>query len=420
MEKFLFLMLSFLLNIYPIDILGSYQEDYKCYDYGSYQGDGYLMVYDLLSDEVYYEILYDQGKDESFIYLADVGDTIFILVEINQGQEYKILHYDHQGLLIKERVLDYEIIAFYNHHHYLVIDVDGDYLYIDEDFNILFEPIIEERVKEYSYIQYQGELLIDEKISNQHIIEDSGYHQIQIQSNDYIFFYDLIIEKDIHIIGQEYKDGYRGQIVIEEDDLLVNNKAYESMSIIDQSGLYSITYYDKNILIQDLQVKLYPEVIYYNGIDHYDLIDDLIIDEPISIFANIDDLKLNGLSYNHELISETGNYYLQAGIDTISFKIVSKVSGVENQAIYSSVELYAFGEIYLNGQAIQGLKYIKESGHYSLEVMEDGQVIESIFFTIDNADEFNENKDNIYLYIGLLLVGMVSILLLKIVILYKL
>ncbi len=406
------LMFSFLYQIDYLDICGTYQTEDQVFEYGSYKQDAYIMSQNTETSEVLFELTYDSGQIDKFIYLADVGNGFFILIlEINHGEDYKLLKYHSNGELIEELDLAFKVLNAYNHHFHLVVKTIDGYVYVNSSLNIINQLSLDFNVVDDIQIQYQGSLFINGFISDSNIIDEIGNYEIEIIDDEYRFFYEIKMLSNVKIIGNEKNNGYYGSIYIEaEGDLLLNGNKYNNKTMIEQPGKYLLEIFVNQRFLQKEEFIIYPEVSYYNGIDNFELKNDIVLSESINIYSNVSTMMINDQPYHGELIEDIGDYQLKLMdedylLDIIYFRLESHVEGVENKETYEEVSFYVFGKVYLNDQIIQGYQHLSEPGAYHIKIYDQYKIVEEIQFTIIGQNDSLDKHIYNYLILAVVLLG---------------
>jgi len=336
---------SFICQSTHLWIQGDYQDEQSIYEYGSYLGDAYLMKYDLHSANIEYEITYDSGGDDVFLFLADMGNDHLMLVCKGDDDHYRLLTYHKDGFLVDDQVLDISPQAFFNHHYLLVVKSEDDIYYIQD--NGSFVQVNDFYMDENC--QYQGQLFLDGQVIDCHTNLSPGLHQV---------------------------------ILEDKGDTLT------------------------------IQVIVLPKLMYHNGIDEFALEDGMVISEPIYLYSQANEIRVNNKAYQDEIIDQVGDYQVDLyvdglWIDQISFSVQSKVIGVKDGDHMPFFEIKAFGQVFLNGHQIEGHYIINQPGHYQL-VYDDVR----IHFTVSGYEEGNQR----YIY---LLIGGLTIFILIVIKLFK-
>ncbi|QWC00082.1 hypothetical protein KHQ88_00510 [Mycoplasmatota bacterium] len=386
--------------------------------YGTYLENAYMMIRDNDTEEIYNEMIFDEGFNESFIYLAVVSEDQFILMmekqNISSGeQSYSLLLFNIYGELLNRKDIDTKPENFYNHHYLLILSNDGDRVYIDKDLEVHDDYHFKSQKDNIYQIQYQGQAYINEEAVEKILIDEPGIYHIEIVMGEYKYSEDFTLEADIEIIGESYKDGYKGSVkVISNGQLVLNGNDYRSGQVINQIGEIKLELHGVNHYYQTIDFKIYPWIHYFDGYDHFDLKDGMVFDYPISIYSNIGSIISNDCLYDGNFISETGAYLLEFQenghiIETLNISITSRVDGVINNEVYKQVNLYAFGDVWLNGQPITGTNLIKQPGTYHLKIKNmDDTYKEMIFFILE---ETSQEKKSILPY-GLLVISVVGVI----------
>lgn len=422
MGKYLVIVFIFLplLNINDLVINDNYEFNNIRIEYGKYNQDGYLSIYDLENEEYINETIYDDGFIEEFIYLAEVDNNLFIIVckrsfylgEEKKINDYQLLKYNCLGELLDSYIIDDNYINFYNHHNHIILeDESNNYSYLNKDFQEESELKLKTDFIGNYNVQYQGEAFINNKFINSINLTYPGIYNIDIIDGDYQFSYVITLEPDIIVEGDSSNYNYYGEIkVYSFGDLYINNQPYQSGKSINQVGQYSLVVKGVNEYIKEFSFSIYPEIYYNNGIDSFILDNNKVINYPIRIYASIEQLYINNELYNNELINQPGIYtlgYEQNGIsENIDFSIYPRVEGISNNKKYDKLEIYIFGKAYINDEEYSGKVSLNQPGNYTLKTYFDNQLYESYEFEIvSNNDNFNITSYIKYAFIILLAIG---------------
>lgn len=340
--RILFLFISLLFLHEDINITGEYVKENIVFVYGSYDDKGYLLSYDVISEEIYFEYIF---KDKRIMYLADTIDG-FVLV-VKEEDSVTCEKYNYQGLKINEVKINLEVTSYHNHHGFLILVTEEGYCYVDHDLIISNElELVTLSLKKIN-IQYQGNAYINEEKVDEIEIYKPGFYDIHIIDGEYSFKYQLIIR---------------------------------------------------------------PEIIYYNGIDTFSLVDGMIFDQPIQIFTKDCQMRLNHEVYESQYIEYTGEYILEIFnedqmIDSIGFTILPKLEGLIEGEVQQQ-RFYVFGDATLNGEMINGYCYVKEPGTYTLNIYYEEVLYETYEFNIP----FPESNDHLYIYLAVAGIVFVSVI----------
>lgn len=347
--QFLVLFMALFAWFDDIDVEGTYILQDQVYVYGSYLDDAYVMSYSSNSLEIYFEMTYQANGVSKFVYMADVGDG-YIMV-LNNDEEISLVKIGLQGDILNENSLNVEGLSFHNHHHYLAVETAGGIIYFDSAMNQYDDILNLILLDNHETIQYQGKLYVDNDLVETYTIDRFGYYQIMIVDGEYHYTYTYIKP---------------------------------------------------------------PSVIYYNGTDEFDMFDELLVYEPIQIFSQANDLLIDMNKYYNGWIDQTGSYQLDIfdgneQYQTIEFTIYPKVEGLV-EGLVDSQSFYAFGDVYLNQEQVDGYCYVDEPGDYNLRVYFDGIEIQNYTFKIID----NEHKKSYMIEIVVVCLGLfILIILLK-------
>jgi hypothetical protein len=207
-------------------------------------------------------------------------------------------------------------------------------------------------------------------------------------------------------------------VVIDSPGLLyLDGERIDNGYRVNELGQHYLQIYDGETLIQDQVFYIKAKVLYEMG-EHFLLLEnDLTFHEPIRIFSSGGEIIINNQVYSGQWIDELGNYDLQVKskgklIENYQFKIESNVEGLVDGAIYESVIIYAFGDVYLNDLSIRGFVEVVKPGTY--EVMVDkGNAKEIIAFVIEGK-EASTSFNYGYLILSISFVGLLIIIVKKV------
>jgi len=241
------------------------------------------------------------------------------------------------------------------------------------------------------------------------MLEEPGIYSVVYQEKGRQFQYLVLIRDEIKFIGSWTEKGYEKSVrILTYGEIYVNGLLYQEEVLINQPGEYQVRVYYHDYLVYEENITVLPWVTYYNGKDVFDLFNDGIINEPISIYSSATKMILNGEDYLGTTIFLTGDYelllYVENDlIDKRVFSIEPKVSGVNHHQVYQQVSFYAFGDVYLNQEKINGHQIIDKPGNYVIEVYMKDKLIDRIFFVIDNQN----NDHSIDLLAEILLLALI-------------
>jgi len=410
-------LLVFLLPVFllqnSIHINNQYEINDIKISYGSYLNDAYLIIANVNTDEVYNEIIIDESGIESFVYLAEVKNNEFIMIlekfcDQTKEYEYNLLLYNIYGELLKREVLIGEPLNFYNHHHVLVIEDMGGFIFVSNDLALSNELLNESEISGIYKLQYQGEAYINGKFVDSIYIDYPGVYDIKIIDSQYEYNGTIIINPEIELIGKSYKDGFIGVVKISsKGDMFLNGDEYISRDIIGTPGIYTMDIYGTNNYQHTFNFKIYPNLLVFDGDDQFEIENGMVFDFPISIYSNVDLIKVNGLDYEGEILTEPGDHLIELVvdnhvIDTVNISLISNLVGVIHNETYDQVRIYAFGDVYLNENKIEGYYHIKEEGVYKILVKNKDESYKEIKFYIEGQSK--EEKPRLLPY-GILVVS---------------
>jgi hypothetical protein len=398
------MMLVWLSLIHPeIHVQGSYQKNDVQYVYGSYEDKGYLLASNLTSEEIIFELSYGEENINEFMYLADMGDYLLVINRNYDDIEVldTLLKYDLNGFLMESYELQQPALNWYNHHHHLVLEFEDDIMYVDHDFN--FSSDIANHLIDFeSSSQYQGDLFLDGTWVEE-LLNGVGSYMYTIKDGDYQFSYSLMNQPQLEIIGESYKDGFHGQVVLYTDaSINYEGDVYVDSLTLNKIGNHRISLQGYNYE-ESLNIVIYPHISIYQSGEAKVLSDYDIFHAPIYLFSQADKLTLNGKPYDGGLISQTGYYQLDAWVneaivERLFFKIEPMVEGLENQGVYEELSFYVFGQASLNGNKVDGLILLNEPGQYHLDVYFENTIYESYDFELIGDEK--PDDDHIIIWVA--------------------
>ncbi|MFA7076111.1 MAG: hypothetical protein WC152_05530 [Candidatus Izemoplasmatales bacterium] len=395
--------------------------------------DGYLRIYDKTTGNIKKEIVYDSGSHDMFVYFGYLSEETFVIVcnnyyinSISGIKAFKcttLLKYDISGELLNEYVLPNKPNDYHNHNYSLFLEYDGEEIIFNHDLNIVENVLIKnENLYNFTY-QYLGFARVNGVEVETIDIIYPGIYEIEIYDKDYNYFFEIIVEADCKIVGKKYSEGYTGKVqVYSYGDIYLNKEKYSIGSDIDTVGNNKLLIIGENNYRKEIDITILPDVMYYDGINRNQLIDNTQFTTSIRIYSNVQEVYLNNKSYFSELIEVPGKYEITfCGVNSyktnIYFNILPSVYGVENDKEYNHVQLYVFGEAFLNGEKISGTNIVNEKGEYKLELLLENEVYKTINFSIveNMVDNQENNKCSYtpylkYLFLIFVVVGGVLIL----------
>lgn len=413
-----------------IDINGEYTIENTRITYGSIYRDtqdGLMILSDVDSGVEIQRIYYDNGGQESFKYVADVGNSEFVVVcerypkvetyELPSFRDILLIKYDMNGKKMKYFPLVDNVASFHNHNEYLIVqDKTGDSIFIDNNLTV-HETLTVDSLYTESYLgQYQGTAYVNGEITNKLEIDEPGIYEVNICDGDYQFTYFVTIEPVIIIDGKMFQDMYIGEVaVFSKGDIYLNNEIYHSGSYISKPGFYQLKIKGSGGYEYFDDFTILPSLTYFDGKQTVDFTNHLEVFQPIAIYSNAISLVLNGQVYNSDMIVEPGPYQLSVyGVNGMTydvfFDIYPTVFGITNEGEYEKVSLSIFGEALLNGEIVTGNVNLEKAGTYHLDLMFGEEVFEQYDFsikaeveseTVETTFDFNMN----YLFMGVIAIG---------------
>lgn len=395
-----------------ITIKGEYYEDGYLYSYGfiryldTNETNGVLIKTDVEENKIIFQIQYDIGYDEMFLFLADVGDDKFAIVNknsltysanrMNEFVSTEVLIYDSDGFFITKTTMTNMPTAYGNMNHRLFLQCEDLTYYLDNKLNVLSQMVDLENLT-YLSLQYQGSAYIDHQAVDEIILSEPGIYLIDI--TDTLYAYHQLITVYPSIVGVEDGGIYTSELTITSNgEIYINGRSEESPVVIFEPGNYILTVYGLNDAVFELS---FVYDFSFEGIEDQDETSDCII-----VSSNASQMTIDGFPYPGNMFCDVGKHELEMmGIGdytkTISFSILPKIDGVHNYEEFTeAITIFAHGEAYLNGVLMSEETTVSETGNYLIEVMYDGEIYEQIFFTLrlPNEEEPILSTSNNYIY----------------------
>jgi len=405
-------------------------------EYGNFiennDSDGYFKILDKSDDMLIKEVFYDSNANDYFRYLAIVDKTSFLVVcdSFYFSEEYTmpvyrdsvILKYNLDGVLLDKIPLNQRPSEYHNHNNLLILGSLEDHIIIDKDLKII-DSIQESYTVTASFnYQYQGQAYINNTIVDNLIIEYPGHYDIKIIDGGYSFEFNVTVEADYKILGQKYVEGYLGEVsFFSFGELLLDGQPYNIGASISEVGEYHMVIVGENDYRKDVYFTILPDISYNDGEVEGQLIIDSSFDKPIRIYSNAQSMFLNGVFYNSGFINNVGSHKIEFyGVNgyvlELTFNILPKISGLENDRAYENVSFNVFGEALLNGSLITGEISLFEPGDYRLDLLFNGEVYETYNFqileqeVIETEKEIDYSEYFKYIFVLVALIGGVLIL----------
>lgn len=414
-------------NVY---IKGTYTMGNTLISYGSISQetqDGIIILTDIETGVEIQRVNYDNAGNESFVYLADVGDSEFIVVceryletenfEMPTFRDILLIKYDINGKKIDYIPLPDRIESYHNHNYNLVVvNKYNKYIYINTEM-IVNDTLIVENQYIDSYVgQYQGSAYIDEEMTDNLMINGPGFYEINIIDRDYSFSYTVTIEPLVLIEGKKFQEMYIGNVsVTSKGEIYLNNLEYMSGDLITNPGFYQLKIKGNGGYEYFDDFTILPSISYFDGEETTEFKNNLEVYKPIAVYSNAISLVLNGSVYHSDMINEPGPYQLSIyGVNGMTydvfFSIYPTVFGITNHSEYKYVSLSIFGEAILNGETVSGNVYLEKEGEYHLDLLFGEEVCESYDFIIENeadstVDETKFSFNMNYLFIFIIVIG---------------
>ncbi len=387
-----------------LHIVGDIIVDEYFYEYGSItyangNTDGILIVYEYDTMTRLNVFIHDNNGLERFTYLAlTTNDNILVVCEeYTYTQDYlgsffsatKVMCFDLEGVKTDQTSFDKKFKYKENHNYHLIlVDNNDTTLYLNSDMVALDELPMDYEYQGRYQSQYQGDLYINGTLESELKIDYPGNYEIEIVDGTYSFSYTVTVHPEVEIVGEMYGEYYLDSVkVISKGDIQINSVSYQSGTEIVVPGLYVINIFGVNDYIYSDSVSLLPEITYSTGDYSAQIIQNMQVEEPIYIYSNAISMVLDGEIYQSEIIEESGKHTLTAYclndmFFVIDFYLVPYVTGVEDGQSYETVDIYIFGNAYLDQEEVSGNITVSSSGEHLLETYLDGVLYESISFTI--------------------------------------
>jgi len=442
--------MRFFLVLLSILSFGSINNETDIMEVGQYQNGDIVITYgQTIQDDgdidgaIYFEninkemecsyIEYDDLGTERFIYLADVGNQEYIAIceryynsdgyQLPVFKDVILIKYDIKGNRLGYINYNVAPISYNNHNNYLVIrNSDGVIEYINSNLEITSFINLDDAYIGTYQDQYQGVVYINEMLEEELYIDYPGYYDIRIVNENYEYEYTVAVSPIVEIRGTQFEDMYLdGVTIFSLGEIYINGSLYFDDEYIMTPGNYTITIYGLNDYIYQKEFTLLPSITYNTTGEIIDFIDGLIVNEPVKIYSNGISMFLNGEPYYSERITEPGIHEITIyGINgmqyTLSFIIMSSVTGVVDGGVYESVNFTVYGECLLNGEVVTGDIFLDKEGNYKLEIIDNNEIYEMITFDIESISVSKEDsirKDINFNYVILVFIAVGGYLILR-------
>ena len=333
-----------------------------------------------------------------------------------------MLKYDFSGNLLTKEYLNYKPINYYNHNYCLILKTNNSEIIYNNELKVLDKlNINNEFIATFSY-QFQGQALINGVYAEDIDLSYPGNYLIEINDGDYYYSFSIILHPDFMINGIRYQEGYLGAVTIFSfGELYINGDEYQIGSSLTEVGNYTLIIKGENDYHKEISFVILPDVVYNDGTNQEQLMEDSEFMTPIRIFSNSQSMFLNDEIYSSDLIDSPGVYTLTLiGINNfqeeITFTIIPSVTGIEDNEIYQETQIDIFGKAYLNGEEVTGEVIIDKNGDYKLELILEDKVYQTYNFKIEIIDEVEETSENQfeeyykYIFLIILVIGLALIL----------
>lgn len=395
-----------------ITIKGEYFDDGYLYSYGfiryldTNETDGIFIKTEVLTNKIIFQIQYDIGYDEMFLYLAKVSDFEVAIVNkntltysatrMNEFVSTEVLLYDNDGFFITKKIIDKIPTAYGNINYRLFLQCQDTAFYLDHDLNEMSQMVDLTNLTNL-YLQYQGQAYMNHQAVDEVILSEPGIYLIDI--SDKLYAYHQVMTILPRIEGVEDGAVYSSSLSIQSNgNLSINGRQEESPIIITDPGNYTLTIQGLNNYVYELSFVLDFNV---EGIEEQEETSECVI-----ITSNAKQMSIDGVMYDANLFCDVGSHELvligEGGYSKIiAFSILPKIEGVHNYEEFTEpITLFVHGEAYLNGSRMNDETVVSDTGNYLIEVMYEGELYEQIFFTvrIPKVEEPIIPKSNNYIY----------------------
>lgn len=408
---FLFVMPFLYSFINEYKIINEYVFDAVIVEYGNVvyddDSDGYIKIFDIEDNVLLKEIKYDSKANDFFKYLAIVSEDSFLIVcdsfyfnEPYTMPVYRdsiILKYNLEGELLDKEYLEFRPTEYYNHNNLLILKNSQNEVIYNKELNKITQIEDEYNVIGKFEYQYQGIAYINDEMAESIDLDYPGNYNIQIVDMNYTFNFFVTVETDYKFLGQKYVGGYLGEVSFYSfGELYLDNELYNIGEPINEVGNHHILILGINDYRKEVDFVILPDISYNDGVAEGQLLIDANFSSPIRVYSNAQSMFLNDEFYNSDYINSVGSYTISFyGVNgyylEIPFKIYPKITGLEDNMSYESVEFNVFGEALLNGVLVTGNISLINSGNYKLELLFEDEIYETFDFQIlDNETVVEE------------------------------
>lgn len=420
--RFLYIFLCLLKVVMPIETVevetdslsGEYALETIVVEYGSVLNsdlDGLLIIRDKFTDEVLKRVEYDNAGSEQFVYLADVGNSEFVIACERYGktgeyqfpifQDILLIKYNTYGEVISQTIVEKKPITYNNHNDCLILGYSKSEIIYDNRLQKVSKIEILNEYWGYYSVNYQGDAYIDNRLVDRIRISYPGEYAIKIKNNSYEYSYKITVNPEISIFGECYNGMYIGPVSVTSlGDLYLNGSKYESGDTIIFPGYYTLLIEGNNEYQYSEEITILPTIQYTCADDEENFVDGLLVTDPIRLYSDGTTMTLNGNIYNSEEIYETGTYtFTVYGVNGMSFNlgltIAPKVNGLLDLGVYETISFIVSGQALLNGKEVTGEIVVNTAGEYRLDLLLNNQIYETYNFTIEGEveEELNETKN---------------------------
>ncbi|MGD9909537.1 MAG: hypothetical protein AB7U79_02910 [Candidatus Izemoplasmatales bacterium] len=404
-----------------ITIKGEFLDDGYLYSYGfiryldTNETNGILIKTDVLTKQIIFQIQYDVGYDEMFLYLAEMSETEIAIVNkntltysttrMNEFVSTEVLLYDKDGFFITKKVIQEIPSAYGNVNYRLFLQCGDQPFYLDHDLTEVSQ-MVELTNQTNLTLQYQGQAYLNHLAIDEITLIEPGIYIMDIV--DKLYSYHQMITIIPEIVGVLDGGVYTSSLSIRSNgDLYINGMNQLSPVEISEPGSYTLTVLGLNNYVFELTFLL---DFTYEGIEEQEETSECII-----VTSNAKQMSIDGLEYvgtlfcdvgKHELVLEGEGGYTKK----VTFSILPKIDGVHNYEEFTEpITIFVHGEAYLNGTKMMDETLVSDTGNYLIEVMYDGEIYEQIFFTVrlPSIEEpiIRETKNYVYeIALGILVV----------------
>ena len=365
-------------------------------------------------------ILFSEKDYNTIDYVAIINDECFIAAYYSYNQNPDELPKEHMVMLIKYSYQGKELgrlilsdfpKKYHNHSGYMVMLYDDSIRYINQDMEVMDQLELSNNYIDEYYSYHQGDAYIDGLLVEKISFDYPGNYQIEIVDGDYSYNHDITIEPLVTLTG-DFENGYFINTVKinSKGELYLNNEPYQVLDEITIPGNYHLVILGNNDFVYEKDFIIYPQITYFNGIETGLLRENMIFNTYVRLFSNAISISMDGEMYESENIYDIGQHIITIyGVNQMRFDIPFFINpSVHLERISErEVHLTIFGTGLLNGMLVSESVIVDEPGDYKFELLMEEQVIETLYFTIDNIYTSPQNEpflDDILSYVFIVIV----------------